>query len=405
MNISNNSSIFAFLVWKLKNCFELFHDMLIVKLRNIALFISIFTVFIGCRDSRENVLIRGEISNLETPVIIATHIHADSLIVDTIQSKNGKFSYKNTIDTFTVFTLYFNEYKTSAVVFADKKDKIELKGNAAFPDLIAVKGGEINEELSIFKENNKKLLLQRAELLQEIEETQSRHLENSFIGKNDQASKINALNHELTLNAESYIKENPTKIAGVILMNDFLKNSQNPEALNRALKYLQGNALKFPLTKSLERYNTKLQKTIEGAQFPAFETIDNKNDTVRSKDFNGKFLILSFLSTKGVESRENVQLLKKLYQHVSEKKVKFLSVYIDTDTFPITEVKDDSIYWTTICEKKGWSSDIVNAYNIEYVPYNILISPNGEILHRAIPAQDIEVAIDAEKENSKKEKL
>lgn len=373
-----------------------------IELWNIVLFICVFWGAFSCRNTHENILIKGELANLETPLIIVTHIRADSLVVDSIYAKKGKFSYKNTIDTLTVFTFYLNDYRTSSMVFANKDDKIELKGDALLPDLVEVRGSEINDDLSKFKKQNHALLLERTELLSTRQNNNDNTNNNSFSSESEYLSKKNSINHELILNAENYIKENPTKIASVILINDFLKNSRNPDAFNRSLDYLQGAALQFPLTKSLKTYNLRLRRSVEGAYSPHFTLLDILNDTVRSKDYEGRFLVISFLSCAGKKSRENVRLLKLAYKGIDKKNTDFLTLYIDTDLYPIKNVVQDSIEWTVVPEKKGWGADIVEAYNIEYVPQNILISPKGVILHRDIPAREIAAAIEAENEKEKK---
>ncbi len=69
--------------------------------------------------------------------------------------------------------------------------------------------------------------------------------------------------------------------------------------------------------------------------------------------------------------------------------VEFVSVYIDSDIYPIEYVENDSIPWKVVPEKRGWGgSDIVDAYNVQYIPYNILIAPDGTIKARNIPPRE-----------------
>ena len=68
--------------------------------------------------------------------------------------------------------------------------------------------------------------------------------------------------------------------------------------------------------------------------------------------------------------------------------IEFVSVYVDSDVYPI-EIERDSIPWTVITEDRGWGSEIVDLLNIQYIPFNILINPEGTIMLRNVPAQEV----------------
>ncbi|HXL00395.1 MAG TPA: thioredoxin-like domain-containing protein, partial [Dysgonamonadaceae bacterium] len=304
--------------------------------------------------------------------------------------------YRTFIDTLTTFTFYFNDYASSAVVFADKGEKITIKGDATLPDLIQVNGNEINDDLTLFKKENEALLKQRAELLNSMKMDRLENTNHGVLSENEKIVRLNSLNHELTQKAEDFIKKNPAKIASVILINNLFRDTENPTTLERVLGYLEGAALEFPLTEDLKTHCDKMKLSAEGAYFPYFQLVDIKNDTIRSSDFSGKYLVLSFLSAVGVESRNEVIALKNEYEKLNKDSVQFISIYIDFDKYPIasTSISNDSIPWITVTEKKSWASNIVETYNIRYVPYNILITPDGRIKRRNIPAQEVQQTIE-----------
>ena len=122
---------------------------------------------------------------------------------------------------------------------------------------------------------------------------------------------------------------------------------------------------------------------------PYFKIIDVKGDTTNSYDYKGKHLLLSFVSATGSDSRENIKRLKDTYNNLNKDSVEFISIYIDSNIHPNEYIENDSIDWTIVYENKSWASDIVDAYNIEFVPNNILISPSGVISSRNISASAV----------------
>lgn len=355
----------------------------------IWVFFFVAWAFASC--SEEGIQIKGEIDNLETPYILASYVAGDTLAMDTILvDARGRFNYHALIDTLTTFSLYLNDFESAAVVFVDRDQKLSVKGDARFPDLIRVNGNEINNDLTGFKTRNEDLLKQRGQLMRNhFEASDGDTTLNSSISRHEVMGKINALNHELTLKAEEYIKENPTKMSSLILVGNFFMNSDNPAALERVLGYLQGDVTKTDMAGRLHAYSEKLNRSAEGAPMPYFQLKDDEGNTVSSSDFQGKYVVLSFVSSTGIESRETVELLKSAYTKLNPDSVEFITVYIDTDNHPVEYVEADSIPWTVAAEEQSWGADIVENYNVQYVPFNILISPERTIQVRNIAAQGV----------------
>ena len=86
---------------------------------------------------------------------------------------------------------------------------------------------------------------------------------------------------------------------------------------------------------------------------------------------------------------------------MDKKDIEFLSIYIDSDTLPIINHSIDSIPWRIVIEDKSWGSDIVDIFNVHYLPFNILIDPKGIIVARDVPINDIKNIINTTTDKSK----
>ncbi|MCE5204997.1 MAG: DUF4369 domain-containing protein [Porphyromonadaceae bacterium] len=360
------------------------------KWAKICIYCFILWSAVSC-NREEGASIKGRITNLDFPYILASYLSADTLAIDTIATDSrGRFTYRCQIDTLTTFSLYLNNYESAAVVFANEGEKISVEGDAKLPDLIRVKGNEINDDLTSFKINNTELLSQRGQLLVDLlKEKKSDAGVNNSITRNDEIAKLNVLNHELTLKAEEFIKEHPANLSSLILISNFFKNSDNPQALERVLNYITGDVKKTQFAARLRAYSEKINLSAEGARMPFFQLKDKESKDIFSSDFQGKFLLLSFISTAGIDSRETVELLKNEYAKVNKDSVSFVTIYIDSDIYPINYAANDSIPWTVVPEKKSWGSDIVETFNVQFIPFNVLIAPDGTIKVRNLPAQGV----------------
>lgn len=378
-------------------------------LKSVLIIFLFVILFSSCHHDDNKVIIEGEILNLTSTSIILSFHNNDSIVVDTIPvdtsslDNKGKFSFVQHIDTNRILTLYFDDFQFSTVIFLEKDvNKIRLRGDANLPDLIEVKGGEINDNISLFKKENETALKQRSLLISEIDSKN----EDSFnptnaISEKEQNALLNSLNHELAQKVEDFILLYPDKIASVILINEFFKNNENPKNLNRVLEYLKDDASEYPLTHKLKNFNEKLMLSTEGAMMPSFSLTDKNGKNIYSTDFNNKYLLISFLSANDPKSKNNLSVLKDEYSHLNKDSIEFLSIYIDSDTFPIISTEIDSIPWKVVVENKSWSADIVELYNVNYLPYNILINYKGEIETRDTPVGEVRSIIESQSDKPK----
>jgi hypothetical protein len=361
-----------------------------MKYSGILFFLVTLWMTLSC-GSHEGTLIKGRIEHLDSAYLLATYLSSDSLVIDTIQvDGKGRFSYTTNPDTLTAYSLYLDHFESAVVVFADRDERITVKGDASLPDLIAVRGNQVNDDLTLFKSENEDLLKQRALLLDNLSLSSELDSGNNYSrSRQEELLKLNVLNHELSLRAEETIKANPAKMSSLILINSFFVRNDNPVALERVLGYMQGEVLQSELAVKLKAYSEKIRRSAEGARTPYFTLKDKEGKEIRSNDFRGKYLLLSFVSTDGDDSRETVQLLKQEYAELDKERAAFVSIYIDSDIYPVDSVAGDSIPWISVPEKRGWGADIVDVFNIQYIPYNILIDPEGVIKARNIPAHNV----------------
>ena len=357
----------------------------------ITILCLLLLLFVSCRNET-GVTIRGEISNLEFPYILATHISADVFVIDTIlvENRRGRFTYRAEIDTATVFTLYINDFTNSVVFFADRGQRISVRGDAQLTKLIQITGNETNNELTAFRQENEDLLRERHQLVSNFSTFNTTDtIEIYSYTTLREMLRLNTLDHELSLRAEEFIADNPTRLSSLILINDFFTDNENPQALERVLNYLEGDdVLRTRLARQLQNLSERLNISAEGRHTPYFELISTKNDTIRSHNLLEKYLFLSFISTEGIESRQMIKSLKESYEALSDT-ARFVSIFIDSDTFPITHLESDSITWSVVVEQSGWNANVVNLLNIQSVPFTVLISPRGVIYKRNILPQQV----------------
>lgn len=347
-------------------------------------FLFFVTLMVSCDKKTDQYEVFGKLENVSGNYFYVSHEMGDSIVIDTIPiTAKGEFSFRGNVDTLTVMSFYFNENTKSTFVLVDKGWKVEVNGDVKYSDLIEVHGGDVNDDLTDFKNKNNNLLKSRMDILNLAEETIN---EDDSLNAKDHVGDLKNVNFELSNVAAAYINAHPDKVASVLLLNSFFKDETTIPRLNENLLILRGKAADFPMTQELKMYRDKMKMSAVDSKAPYFSLKNLKGKDVRLQDFNGKYVLLSFVATTcGVCREENADAVSVYNQLKKQKKnIEFVTIVKDTEQMPVPKSLSDSVKWDMLPVDGGWGAKIFEDYNIRGIPYNILISPIGYIIERDI---------------------
>lgn len=357
-------------------------------------FVLLVTLMVSCGRKTDQYEVSGKLENVNGTHFYVSHEMGDSIVIDTIPiNAKGEFSFKGNVDTLTVMSFYFNENTKSTFVLVDKGWTVEVKGDVKFSDIIEVQGGDVNNDLTDFKNKNKSLLKSRMDILNSAEEKIN---ENDSSNVKDYVGDLMNVNFELANVAAAYITAHPDKVASVLLLNVFFKDETSIPRLNENLLILRGKAADFPMTHDLKAYRDKVKMSAVDSKAPYFSLKNLKGKDVRLQDFNGKYILLSFVSTTcGVCREENADQVS-VYDQLKKQKqnIEFITIVKDVEQEPVPKSLSDSVKWNMLPVDGGWGAQAFEDYYIRAIPYNILISPTGYIVERDVEILSVPEKLD-----------
>jgi len=374
------------------------------KLHILLLISVLISFFFSCKEKdTESYSVKGKLININDSVFFAARETNDSIFVDTIKINNkGEFSFSGHIDTLTVISLYFKNQPASPYILVDKGWKVDISGDVEMPDLIEVRGGEINNELTNFKKTNAELLKTRKKL---VEQNNSPSTPIDSIMTKTDAVEVKNIDFDLNNIASDYVKNNPEKISSVIILDNFFKNEESLERLSQGLDQLQGKAYDFPLATQLREYRDQTKKSAVNAYIPPFNFKDEKDNLVSSSGLRGKYILLNFVSSTCKACQEILPVLVKEYDKIKKdkKNIEVISLVKDVEEVKISNANMKTAKWSLIPVYGGWGAEIFENYNIKEVPYSILISTDGKILERNVPIYNLNDKLNSYPNIKKKE--
>ena len=122
----------------------------------------------------------------------------------------------------------------------------------------------------------------------------------------------------------------------------------------------------------------------------SLKTPDNK--TLNLSDLKGKFVLVDFwASWCGPCRRENPNVVK-LFKKYRKKNFTVYSVSLDQDGTKWKQaIKMDNLIWPNhVSDLKGWNSAVVPTFNIQGIPYTILVNPEGKIIGVNLRGEELE---------------
>lgn len=337
--------------------------------------------------------IEGKLSNLEDETVYAVFENDSYKVVDTITcEKPGQFSLKRSEGDFNTVTIFFDHKKRWATAYLIPGEKVTITGDALYPALLQIKGGRVNDQLTVFRKSVNSLLKEQADLIN-ILNNKSNHT--NTIEETDIPSRLTNVTHSLSERAQAYIQEHPDEEASAVLLQYFFMNPDDTRKMDELLAVLSPKLNDFYLIRKLQEYSVKAQRTSLGAEAPGFNVKNIYGHTVSLDSFPKRYLLLAFTAPWCDMCQTEDLLLDKVAMKYPKDKVDMLLISLDDDPKEVRKLlAKDSIDWNLVTDSAGQATMLVDLYNVNALPRCFLIDDEGKIIMKTDNGLEIEQTLE-----------
>jgi thiol-disulfide isomerase/thioredoxin len=322
----------------------------------------------------------------------AKAVMLDSAVID----DKGNFVFNSYTPKIGFYRLKIND-QNFAMLVLDSADKVNVTGSVK--DLGNTYKTEGSAETKLFVEYNDiskardmrlDSLNKVFQALMETNKMNSKRMDSlSALFEGPYNAIVNASNAVMI----DKIKQNTNMYSSIMAIQ-----ALEPDKFSEVYKALdEGLSKKFPKDKNILMFHdvvTRMLSSTIGQVAPEINLPSPEGKEIALSSLKGKVVLIDFWASWCGPCRKEMPNVVKVYSKFKNKGFEIYGVSLDQDKDRwIEAIAKDGITWPQVSDLKYWENIAARVYNVQGIPYTVLLDKEGKIVAKNLRGDELEKKI------------
>ena len=197
---------------------------------------------------------------------------------------------------------------------------------------------------------------------------------------------------------KKFLQSTPNGTLGFLALS-WASRSFSPSEFDDAMKSLKGRFPDNTFIADMQKNSNAQRQSADqasaeswvGKSVPELTLPDVHGKPVAISSFKGKYLLIDFWASWCGPCRMENPNVVAAYNEFKGKNFAILGVSLDKDADSWKKaIAQDHLTWTHISDLKYWSSEAVQVFGFQGIPFNVLVDPSGKIIAQELRGRDLE---------------
>ncbi|AMS27009.1 hypothetical protein AEM51_08250 [Bacteroidetes bacterium UKL13-3] len=353
--------------------------------------IVVTLVFISCGSdaaTKGGFVVKGKISNSIEKTITLNELTPKGLVLlDTATiEKDGSFELSGKVGEKTFAMINFP--KGAVLMVVDSLTDMVLSIDANTPDQFGLKGSDDTEQL-------RKLLEVNNKYMQGLRTLEAKYAQYNTTVPDAATQQQIRVEYDSIMSGrkneiQSFVFSGKPNIAAYFATN-FLTAEADFSFFDKVDKQFYSLFSNSKYAREHHQRVETLRKTAIGETAPDIVLTDPFGKSIALSSLRGKYVLVDFWASWCKPCRMENPNVVRMYNRFKTKGFDVFSVSLDDNKDAwMKAINDDKLLWTHVSDLKKWNASVVSSYNIESIPFTVLLDKEGKIIAKNLRGAELE---------------